>query len=241
MRAATARRARADRPPRPDPLHHHRCLPHEPRRGVPPRCQRLCAPRAPQRARAQLTFNNNGIGTYTEQRRLRAFGRPFPAALLKHAGRVVDFQDHPNRKPAVVAVTPPLTPARSIPPRRTVLSSRDAPRPRRAQPESRSTGSWPTSPLLVSRSSAQGWQLCSPESSSSQRMRTRFTQGGGSVCVQRLASLVSTVRARVASCPVRSALTVCWLTVGWELPERGAGDGRLRSCRVVGGSLSVRV
>ena len=49
------------------------------------------------------------------------------------------------------------------------------------------------------------------------------------------------VQARVVSCPVRSALTVCWLTVGWELPERGAGDGRLRSCRVVGGSLSVRV
>jgi hypothetical protein len=49
------------------------------------------------------------------------------------------------------------------------------------------------------------------------------------------------VQARVANCPVRSALTVCWLTVGWEFPERGAGDGRLRSCRVVGGSLSVRV
>jgi hypothetical protein len=41
-----------------------------------------------------------------------------------------------------------------------------------------------------------------PESSSSQRMRTRFTQRGGSVCGQRLASLFSTLRARVASCPV---------------------------------------
>ena len=42
--------------------------------------------------------------------------------------------------------------------------------------------------------------------SSSRRMRTRFTQGGGSACGQRLASLFSTVRARVASCPVRNRL-----------------------------------
>ena len=139
MRAATARRARADRPPRPDPLHHRCGQAHEPRRGVPPRRQPLPALRAPQPARAQLAFNDNGIGTYTEQRRLRAFGRPFPAALSKHVGRAVDFQDHPNRKPAVLAVTPPLTPGLPIPPRWTVLSPRDAPQPRRAHPESRST------------------------------------------------------------------------------------------------------
>lgn len=109
MRAGTARRARAHRPPWPDPLHFRPGPPHEPRRRVPPRRQRLCALRAPQRARAQLTFNNNGIGTYTEQRRLRVFGRPFPVAQSKHVGRAVDFQDHPNRKPAVLTATAPPT------------------------------------------------------------------------------------------------------------------------------------
>ncbi len=43
------------------------------------------------------------------------FGRPFPTALSKRVGRVVDFQDHPNRKPAVLTVTQPLTPGRPIP------------------------------------------------------------------------------------------------------------------------------
>ena len=80
-------------------------------RGVPPRRQRLPALRARQPARAQLMFNNNGIGTYTEQRRLRAcLGGPSRQHLSKHAGRVADFQDHPNRKPAVLTVTQPLTP-----------------------------------------------------------------------------------------------------------------------------------
>lgn len=61
-------------------------------------------------------FNNNGIGTYTEQRRLRAcLGGPSRQHLSKHAGRVADFQDHPNRKPAVLTVTQPLTPGRPIP------------------------------------------------------------------------------------------------------------------------------
>ena len=61
-------------------------------------------------------FNNNGIGTYTEQRRLRARSDgPSRQHLSKHAGRVVDFQDHPNRKPAVLTVTQPLTPGRPIP------------------------------------------------------------------------------------------------------------------------------
>jgi hypothetical protein len=116
VRAATARRARADRPPRSDPLHRRRGLAHEPQRGVPPRRQRLPALRARQPARAQLMFNNNGIGTYTEQRRLRAcLGGPSRQHLSKHAGRVADFQDHPNRKPAVLTVTQPLTPGRPIP------------------------------------------------------------------------------------------------------------------------------
>ena len=50
-----------------------------------------------------------GRFTYTEQRRLRAFGRPFPVAQSKHVGRAVGFQDHPNPKPAVLTVTPPPT------------------------------------------------------------------------------------------------------------------------------------
>ena len=74
------------------------------------------APTAPVAARTPGTsarpsataFNNNGISTYTEQRRLRACSDgPSRQHLSKHAGRVVDFQDHPNRKPAVLTMTRP--------------------------------------------------------------------------------------------------------------------------------------
>ena len=85
-------------------------------------------------------FNNNGIGTYTEQRRLRAcLGGPSRQHLSKHAGRVANFQDHPNRKPAVLTVTQPLTPGRPIPAT-----------PDRPQPTRRST-----IPLVLTRRVAQ--------------------------------------------------------------------------------------